>query len=42
MKGVSPDEIDDYAAGHLDEGITWLSSRKGAQAPRPDAHDVRP
>ena len=31
MKGISPDEIDDYADGHLDDGITWLSSRQGAK-----------
>ena len=34
MKGISPDEISDYAAGTLDErfpGLEWVSKRNGAK-----------
>ena len=31
MKGISPDEIDSYASGQLDESITWVSDRQGAK-----------
>ena len=34
MKGISPDEVDDYAAGRLDEsypGLEWVSKRQGAK-----------
>ena len=34
MKGISPDEVESYASGRLDEAypaIEWISQRKGAR-----------